>query len=355
MNRTTGTRMSSLDRVLTTLGQREPDRVPLFLLPTMHGARELRIPLPEYFSRAENVVEGQLRMQTRYRNDCLSGFFYGPIETEAWGAEVIFVDDGPPNSGEPLVGRAEEVLSLEAPEIAEAPCLQKVLKAIGLLKERSTGIPIIGVVMSPFSLPVMQLGFAKYLDVMYERPDLFERLMAINEEFAVAWANAQLQAGATAIVYFDPVASPTVVPPDVYRRTGMLVAQRTLARIQGPTATHLASGRSLEIMGDLAATGTLIVGVSAEEDLAELKRASGGRLTLIGNLNGIQMRHWDRKQTEVEVKSAIAKGGPGGGFILSDNHGEIPWQVPEETLETIADAVSRWGRYPLEWVNEHAS
>lgn len=33
--------MTSLQRVLTTLGHKEPDRVPLFLLLTMHGAKEL--------------------------------------------------------------------------------------------------------------------------------------------------------------------------------------------------------------------------------------------------------------------------------------------------------------------------
>ncbi|MGR8935731.1 MAG: methylcobamide--CoM methyltransferase MtbA, partial [Gammaproteobacteria bacterium] len=45
----------------------------------------------------------------------------------------------------------------------------------------------------------------------------------------------------------------------------------------------------------------------------------------------------------------IAKAGRGGGFILADNHGEIPWQVPEAILLAIGDAVERWGRYPLDW------
>ncbi len=31
--------MTSLERVLATLGHTEPDRVPLFLLVTMHGQR----------------------------------------------------------------------------------------------------------------------------------------------------------------------------------------------------------------------------------------------------------------------------------------------------------------------------
>ncbi|PKN46833.1 MAG: methylcobamide--CoM methyltransferase MtbA, partial [Deltaproteobacteria bacterium HGW-Deltaproteobacteria-20] len=32
---------TSLTRVLTTLGHKEPDRVPLFLLVTLHGATSL--------------------------------------------------------------------------------------------------------------------------------------------------------------------------------------------------------------------------------------------------------------------------------------------------------------------------
>ncbi len=74
------TNMTSLQRVLTTLGHQEPDRVPFFLLVTMHGAKELGISIKEYFSRAENVVEGQLRMRAKYRHDCLYNIFYAPVE-----------------------------------------------------------------------------------------------------------------------------------------------------------------------------------------------------------------------------------------------------------------------------------
>ena len=42
-----------------------------------------------------------------------------------------------------------------------------------------------------------------------------------------------------------------------------------------------------------------------------------------------------------------AKAGPGGGYVLSDSHGEIPFQVPEQVLTAISEAVHRWGRYPL--------
>ena len=62
------------------------------------------------------------------------------------------------------------------------------------------------------------------------------------------------------------------------------------------------------------------------------------------------MRRWTPQQAEAAVKRAIAKAGRGGGLILSDNHGEIPWQVPDEVLLAIRDAVDQWGQYPLDWV-----
>ncbi len=351
----TQTNITSLQRVLTTLGHKEPDRVPFFLLVTMHGARELGLPIKEYFSKAEYVVEGQLRMRVKYGHDCIYSIFYAPIEVEAWGGEVIFYDHGPANSGVPFIRRPEDIKSLEPPKVKEVPCLVKVLKAIGMLKARvGDDAPIIGVVMSPFSLPVMQMGFDKYIELMYEQPGLFDHLMEMNEAFCVEWANAQLEAGATAIGYFDPVSSTTITPREMYLKTGFKIARRTIARIKGPTATHMASGRCLPIVDDVAQTGTVIIGTSVLEDLAEMKAACRGKLTVLGNLNSIEMRHWTPEQAEAIVKEAIAKAGPGGGYILSDNHGEIPWQVSEEVLGAISEAVHRWGRYPLDWVQEYA-
>lgn len=343
--------MNSMQRVLTTLRFKEPDRVPLFLFTVLQGARELDLSIEEYFSRSDLVVEGQIRLLRKYRSDCVSGFFYAAMELQAWGGEVIFQPDCPPNAGPAIIPRSEDIDRLRAPRVADSPLLLRVLETIQTLKSQvGDTVPIIGAVISPFSLPVMQMGFDRYIELMYEQPERLVKLMRINEDFCVEWANAQFAAGATAIGYADPVSSATVIPRELYLQTGQPIAKRTLARINGPVATHLASGRCLPIIDDIAATGSAGLGVSALEDLATLKTAAQGKLTLIGNLNGIEMRRWTAQQAEQAVKSAIAKAGRGGGFVLADNHGEIPWQVPDETLLAIVDAVDRWGRYPLDWV-----
>lgn len=346
--------MNSLQRVLTTLGQKEPDRVPLFLFTGLRGARELGLTIKDYFSKPEYVVEGQIRGRAKYGSDCVTSFFYGPVDGEAWGGEVVYADDGPPNSGEPFLKDLNRIKFMEPPRPEETPCLKKVLTATELLKRKfGDEVLIIGVVISPFSLPVMQMGFDLYLDLLHDRRDLWKQLMTVNEAFTVAWANRQLAAGAHAICYFDPLSSPEMITREMYRQMAYPVTCRVLKQIKGPVAIHFASARALPIADDVIASGALLAGVSAREDLRAWKTAAKGKLTLIGNLDGIGMRHWDSRQAEAAVKDAIIRAGTGGGFILSDNHGEIPYSVPEDVLMAITDAVQRWGRYPLTWIKGH--
>ena len=341
--------MTSMERVLTALSHKEPDRVPMFLLLTMHGAKELGLSIKEYYSKAENIAEGQIRLREKFNNDCYYPFLYAALETEAFGGEVNYMEDGPPNSAIPCIADIEKIRYLEAPTVRDSKMLHRVLKAIALLREKSQNeVPIIGVAVSPFSLPVMQLGFDKYLDVMLYHRDLFDKLMQVNIAFCVDWANAQLQAGATAICYFDPVSSTTVISPELYQKTGYLIARQTLPMIKGPTATHFASGFCLPIIDAVAQTGTAAIGISSMENLPELKRAGKNRLTLIGNLNGIEMRRWSEDQARDKVMEAMRQAAAGGGFILSDHHGEIPWQVSDQILHAISDTVASFGNYPIQ-------
>ncbi len=47
------------------------------------------------------------------------------------------------------------------------------------------------------------------------------------------------------------------------------------------------------------------------------------------------------------MKNIIHQAAKGGGFILSDNHGEIPYQVSEDILLEISEAVKKHGIYPI--------
>lgn len=339
--------LTSLDRVLKALSFTEPDRVPFFLPVTMHGAALVGLPLGDYYRRADDVVEGQMRLRERLRDDFVYTFTYAAVEHEAFGGETRFVADGPPNAHGPAFAPSA-IPALAPPDPFEVPPLRRVLDITAGLHERTRGEAVVmGVVIAPFSLPVMQLGFDVYLELLCDRPHLAERLIAVNVEFTVAWANAQLAAGATAIGFFDPVSSGTIASQELYASWGRAATVATIARIQGPTAALYASGSALPRIADAIAAGCAVIGVSHEEDLREAKAAAAGKLAVLGNLNGLAMRRWTPAEARAQVARAIERAGPGGGFILADAHGEIPWQVPLELLDEVSAAVHELGRYPL--------
>lgn len=339
--------MTSMERTLAALSHKEADRVPLFLLFSLYGARESDLSIKTYFNDPGNVVKAQRHMKEKYANDCYYAFHYAAIEVQAMGGEVLFSEDGPPIAGEPILKTAEDIVRFSPPNLADAKGLTNVLEVIRELKNGDTDTPIIGVVMSPASLPVMQMGFEHYLDLIFDQPDLFALLMKKNQDFCIHWANAQLAAGATAICYFDPISSTSILPQDQYRQWGARLAKDTLSHIQGPTATHMASGRCLPIIDDIIATGTQVVGVSTNDCLDELKEICRNRVTLLGNLDGIGMCNWSPERAYYEARQAILSAASGGGFILSDNHGEIPMQVEEEVLLSLSLAAKEVGRYPI--------
>lgn len=340
--------MNSSERVMAALTHQEGDRVPLFLMFSHYGAKECKMSIPEYFSRPAYVVEAQIRMRNKYRTDSVSAFQYASCETEAFGGTTVFCEECPPNAGPPVIRSPDEIADMQIPIIDECEKLQQILTVISTLKlEVGNEVPIIGVAISPFSLPVMQMGFENYLELIYFHPKEFQNLMRVNEEFCIRWANSQLNAGATAICYFNPLSSPTIIEKSKYLTTGYIVDKRTLPGIKGPIAFHLASGISFPVIEEIIAAGSAAVGISSADDLVQIKNAARNKICLIGNMNAVEMVHWNDETLLSEVKNIIGKAGKGGGLILSDNHGDIPWQVPEDVLRKIGDAVQECGQYPL--------
>jgi uroporphyrinogen decarboxylase len=342
--------ISSLERVLTTLQHKEPDRVPLFLLLTMHGAKELNMGIQEYFAKPENVVKGQMILKKKYNNDLFYPFYYASIEVEAYGGQVIFSENGPPNAGKPMINNFNDILKMKPIDMEKTSCLSKVFNTISQLKKVAKDeIPIVGVVMSPFSVPVMQMGFDKYIELVFEDRDKFNYLMEFNKEFCINYANKQLESGATAICYFDPLSNQSIFPKDLLLKTGFKIAKETISKINGPTAMHLASGITLPDLHHIIDTGTKIVGVSTFDDLKQVKDICKDKITILGNMNGIEMINWSLEECEEKVKNIMKIAGNDGGFILSDNHGEIPFQVSDEILLKISHTVQKWGKYPLNY------
>lgn len=348
-----GELLTAAARLDAALANREGDRVPFFLPATMHGARLLGLTVPRYLGSAEHLVRGQLRLRELLGHDALTCFVCSAAEVEAFGGEVIWFDDGPPNAGEPPLRSAADIERLRPPDPRGSPTLRRTLEVASALR-RHVGdeVPILGGAVAPFSLPALQLGLGRWFEVLHDAPALASRLLQVNEAFCAAWARALLESGAGAVALGEPLSSPMLVPRERYLALGLPALRRTIAAIPGPVAVSTGSTPAAAVVADLVEAGAVGVGVSAQDDLADVKRRLRGRAAVIGNLDGVRMRRWSPADAEREVRAAIRAAGPGGGFVLSEHHGEVPFQVPEDVLLSIAEAVRRWGVYPLTWTGE---
>lgn len=339
--------MSPYDRVMAVLQRQTPDCVPAFPILLLQGAAELGLSLEAYFSKGEHLAEGQLRLLDKYGHDCVFGFPHIVEDITAFGAGLIYFNNGPPSAAGMVIQSYDDIDRLTAPDPGSVPLLGETLKAIGLLAQEVKGhVPILGACIAPFSLPSMLMGTERWLDLMlFEeeevRQPVMKRLLDITTDFCVAWANMQLAAGADAIVLADGMASASVINRQQFIDLALSVIKETIARINGPVV-HEGVG-SVHLMIDLLPqTGAIGVMLTCEDDLAEYKRMVGGSLALIGNLNNIEMRRWSPEDMTQKAQTALAAGAPGSGYILSAQGPEIPLGVDDAVIHAMVEAAHGW-------------
>ena len=143
---------------------------------------------------------------------------------------------------------------------------------------------------------------------------------------------------------FSPQAFRTLIKP-VYKRYFDLVKSKTDAKI-----FFHSCGNIVEFIDDLAEVGVDIINpvqVTAMPDTAALKARFGDRVTFWG---GIDSQHILPNGTpadvEAEVRQRIRDLGPGGGFVAASVHNMQP-DIPPANIVAMADAVRRFGAYPL--------
>lgn len=338
---------SSFDRVMATFRHELSDCVPAFPILLMQGAVELEVDLPTYFSRGNYWAEGQLRLLDKFRHDCVLGIPHVVQDTSAFGASLVYYENGPPSVGEMIIHRYADVGRLVIPDPTSTPLLAETLAAIEILNSEVGGeVPILGACIAPFSLPSMLMGTELWMQLLFLEPDdvrdeVMGYLLEVTAEFCVAWANAQLAAGADAIILADGMASAAVLNREQFQRFALPVIQATVPRIEG-SVIHEGVGHLHPMLDLLVGTGLAGVMLTSLDDLTRARTVTRGTLTLIGNLNNLEMRHWSADQMTVYARKALDEAAGEGGFILSAQGPEIPLGVPEDVIQAMVQAAHHW-------------
>lgn len=223
--------------------------------------------------------------------------------------------------------------------------LRYVLDAVRLIRRELNGrVPLIGFAGSPWTVAtyIVEGGSSREFSVikrmMYDDERTLRALLELLAEATRAYLNAQVAAGAQALMIFDTWGG--ILAPHQYREFSLSYMSRILEGL-----TREADGRRVPVilftkgggawLSAMADTGCDALGVDWTTDLADARRAVSDRVALQGNLDP-NCLYASPARIREEVARVLASYGHGHGHVFNLGHGIHPGVPPEHAGAMIA-------------------
>jgi uroporphyrinogen decarboxylase len=281
-------------------------------------------------TRPELACEVTLQPLRRYPLD--AAILFSDILTipDAMGLGLKFETGEGPRFERPV---RDEAAIAALPAIEPESQLGYVMDAVRLIRRELDGaVPLIGFSGSPWTVATYMVeggssrGFPVIKRMAYQRPDLLHRLLDHLTSATVAYLNAQVAAGAQAVMVFDTWGS--ALTPAAYREFSLAYLQRIVDEV-----TREAEGRRVPVvlftkgagplLADMAATGCDALGVDWTTDLASARNYTGDRVALQGNLDPAILLARP-EVIRAEVGKVLESYGRGPGHVFNLGHGITP-------------------------------
>jgi len=262
---------------------------------------------------------------------------------DAMGLGLYFVEGEGPKFERPL--RDERAIeALRAPPLES---LRYVFDAVSLIRrELKERVPLIGFSGSPFTLACYMIegggsdDFRHVKTMMYSRPELLHRILDVNARAVAAYLNAQIAAGAQAVMIFDTWGG--ALSHAAYAEFSLAYAKRVIGELtrdsNGRAVPRIlftkGGGQWLEAMAD---TGADALGIDWQTDIAQARRRVGDRVALQGNMDPMAL-FGTPAAIEGEVRRILDAYGRGNGHVFNLGHG-ISQHTPPEHVKVLVDAV----------------
>jgi MtaA/CmuA family methyltransferase len=173
-------------------------------------------------------------------------------------------------------------------------------------------------------------GVIHLLTDLYDQPDWLTELLETIVEVEIAFARAQVEAGADIIGLGDAVASQ--ISPAMYRRFALPYEQRifTAVKASGAVSRLHICGDTSRLLADMVESGAEIIDVDWMVDIQAAAQVFGERAALCGNFDPVAvMLQGTPGQVAGATRDCQARGGP---RYFSAAGCEIPDGTPPANL-----------------------
>ena len=290
----------------------------------------------------ELACEVTLQPLARYKLD--AAILFSDILTipDAMGLGLEFVEGEGPQFRHPIQ-TAEDIRRLPIPDPEEG--LRYVMDAVRLIRQELAGqAPLIGFSGSPWTLATYMVEgrssreFRKIKGLLYEYPELLHALLTKLAEAVSRYLQAQIDAGADAIMLFDTWGG--VLSSAQYRQFSLNYARQILDNLNRERggrkipAILFTKGGGLWLEA-MSSTGYDALGLDWTTDIGEARSRVGDRVALQGNLDP-QALYAPIPALRAEVRQILEQFGAGSGHVFNLGHGVWPDVNPEHVGAMIA-------------------
>jgi len=331
---------------------REPtERTPVWIMRQagryLPEYREVRAQAGDFMSLCRNpelACEVTMQPLRRYKLD--AAILFSDILTvpDALGLGLYFATGEGPKFERP-VRTASEIRKLAVPDVSDD--LGYVFDAVRTIRKELDGrVPLIGFAGSPWTVGTYMVeggssrDFKQIKAIAAEDPAILETLLDTVAQTTTNYLNAQIEAGAQAIMIFDTWGG--ALEADDYRRFSLASMQKIVDGL-----TREGDGRRIPVilftkgagplLADMVGTGCDGLGVDWTTDLASARKYVEDKVALQGNLDPATLRE-SPEVIRQGVADTLASYGRGPGHVFNLGHGITP-DIDPEHLGVLVDAV----------------
>ena len=292
----------------------------------------------------ELACEVTLQPLVRYSLD--AAILFSDILTipDAMGLGLNLVENVGPQFDKP-VRTASDIKALSVPDPESD--LGYVMDAVRLIRKELDGsVPLIGFAGSPWTLatymveggPTKEFGLVKGL--MYDDPESMHYLLNILADSVALYLNAQIVAGAQAVMIFDTWGG--ILTPASYQQFSLHYMNKIVSQLDRQYDGHvipviLFTKGGGDWVRDIAATGCDAIGVDWTKNIGIVRKEVGDQVALQGNLDPCVL-YASSEVIKQEVSSVLESYGHGNGHVFNLGHG-IHQHIDPENVAVFIDAV----------------
>ena len=258
-------------------------------------------------------------------------------ETHGFGGVIEYVKDGPPRSTHPLQHSKDLSGLLKPDPLTSERMLDRIRGIAAFRRTFPDEYSILGWIEGPAAEAADLRDVTPFLLDLMDDEGFATELMAVCVDVAIAFARAQVQAGADTIGIGDAIASQ--VDPETYERLIQPKEQQLVTAIRDMGAhvrLHIC-GNITHLLPGITSLGVDILDVDHMVRMSTVREAVGDRVTLAGNVDPVAVV---QHGTPASIRNAVLRTYEEVGNPFMVNAGcEIPSGTPTGNLRALCDPI----------------